>query len=237
MEDEVKNAIEAEQDPVQAVLNSFATEEERQLAAKVGAKLLPVLVAKAQTAAEAKLADRLRQEVNALAEENSKLITAKLEEYRKQLTPPTPDDIQKVLSQEYVEFKVQVGNNGSRKEFVIRELPLVAEQRLVKTLSKTLGERVQDFSRLNWQQAMDGDMLTRIMHIAQVVPGTMETLAECCAVCLDPFGDVPEITPQWVEKNIGLSRVLAILDAQMKAGRYRDFFSLVSRYIPQTMTA
>ena len=233
---EITEALGQESDLLSSTINElFATDEEREMAARIGAKVLPMLAAQANTQAEKNKAAELKKVIDQLIEDNKSLLNAKIEEFRKAATPPSPDEIQKVLDQEYLEFNVHLRNGTGDKTFSIRELSMAAETKLLKVVSKTLAERMQDFARVNWQQAMDGDMLTRIQHLIQVVPGTMDTLAECCAVCLDPFGE-QGITAEWVSKNIGLARVCAILDAQVKVSRYRDFFSLVGRFMPGQMT-
>ncbi len=203
------------------------TEEE----AKVAAKLLPIIAAKANAMAEINKARELDKVVTELRDQNKKILEEKIEEYRKQLTPPTPEELTTLLNQEYVEFPVKLRNgNGTVKTFTIRELPLEAETKLMKAIQKTLGERLVEIGRLDWSAGMS--MVERIDKIMTMVPGAVDTLADCCAVCLDPYGEDEHITGEWVRKHVGAQKFAAIIHAQIEASRYRDFLSLAGRFFP-----
>lgn len=201
----------------------FTTDEERQIAARV----LPLLADKANALAEAHKAAELEKEITDLREENSKMIQAKLEEIRKSMTPPTPSEIQVILSQEYAEFTLLL----AKREFTIRELPASAEVRLVKVIQRTIVERLQDLAKIEWG-GPTVTLLDNISKIITVVPGALETVADAVAVCLDPFNEDQAMTGEWVLRNAGVTRMLAIIHAQVTAGRYRDFLSLAFRFTP-----
>lgn len=209
------------------------SDEERPIALKLRATMLPRLAELANRQAEANKARELKDMFAKIVEDNEKILKEKIEEYRKALTPPTPDELNKILSQEYIEFKLEIRAAGQTREFVIRELPLDAETKILKAIQKTLSERMVEFGRVEWQANMN--MADRIQKIISIVPGAAETLADCVAVCLDPFGEDETINGKWVTRNIGLQKFTAIIHAQVEVSRYRDFFSLASRFIPGMM--
>jgi hypothetical protein len=223
--EEVTQALGSEEELTQL----FSTEEER----KIAVRLLPLIAAKANALAEARKTAELSRIVEQIKVENTKTLESKIEEFRKALTPPTPEELNTLLNQEYLEFPMKVGANGTMREFVIRELPLATEIKVVKVIQKTLGARLQEIARIDWVTGMSN--LERIEKLVTMVPGAMETIADCVALCLDPSGK--EITGEWVQSNIGLQRLTGILHAQMAVSRYRDFLSLAGRLFPQMKIA
>lgn len=198
--------------------------------AAVAAKILPRIAAKANTMAEAKKAKELKERMDALISENSKLMERKIEEFRKQLTPPTQDEIHAMLEQEYAEFRLKAGRGTESKEFVLQELPMAVEAKVVKAIQKTLVDNLTLLQRVKWDTG-DKSLADKVANLVEMVPGAMETLANITAMCLG--GDV---TGQWVMDNVSLTRMAAILQAQWSVGRYRDFLSLVSRFSGFQMT-
>lgn len=231
-DEEVRDVLTSEEAPESAAFKEFIStlpEEEREMAGRIGAAVLPLLAAQAAVQSEAKKAQELKQIVTQLTSDNKKILEAKIEEFRKALTPPSKEDIQTMLDQEYAEFTLELKNGSEKKHFILRELPLAAEARLLKVINKTLAARLGDLARLDWANSMDA--MSRITQIVAMMPETMDTLADCCACCLDPFGEEAWVTQDWVKKHIGLNRLVSILTAQVTVSRYRDFFSLCSRFI------
>jgi hypothetical protein len=215
-------------------LHLFQTEEERAIAAKVIPVIQAAAEARAQKKAEATKAIELKAFMDELVAENRRVLDAKIEEYRKALTPPSAEEIQVMLDQEYVEYTLNLRVGGATRSFTIMELPMAAETRIVKAVRRTLAERLKEISSIDWQQG--GTMLDRILKTAEIVPGVMETLSDCVAICLDPTRQSPdEITGEWVRDNLGSYRIAAVIQAQMEVGRYRDFFYLLSRLAPGTL--
>ena len=200
--------------------------------ARIVARVLPIMADRANRAAEAKKMQELSVALEKLAEENKKAITEAVEKIKKDMTPPSPEDIEAILSQEYLEFKLQI--RGSDKPYVIRELPLEAETRIIKAVQKTLAERLTEISRVDWSAGMT--VLDRINRVIEMVPGAMETLSDCVAVCLDPYGETPAIDGKWVRANLSSNRIVAIIHAQIQAGRSRDFVSLAGKLFPTLTT-
>jgi hypothetical protein len=215
----------------------FQTDEER----KIALRMLPVLqmkaIAAAKITAEADKAREMKDFVDKLIAENQEILKKKIDEIQKSMTPPTSEELQKLLSQEYVEFTLKLRCDGKEREFVLRELPMAAETRLLKMVQKTLASRIKEIGAIDWRGEVGSNTLVeRIVKIMELVPGAIETMSACCAVCLDPLGEDPKITGDWVQNNLSLGRLASIIQAQLEVGRYRDFFSRVSKVIPGLMT-
>lgn len=222
--EEVESALGTGQDELNL------SPEERVIIAKV----LPRLTAKISAQAEANKHKELEKLWTQQVEENKKALTEKIEEIRKAMTPPSPDELQALLNQEYVEYTLRLKAGPVTKDFVIRELSVEVETRILKVVQKTLGERLTEIGQIDWASGMT--MLEKLERVMSMVPGALETVSDCCAICLDPYGEDDTINGAWVRKNIGAQRLLAILHAQISVSRYRDFFSLASRFFPGTMT-
>lgn len=233
MDDKEKELLDAIEPEVEIDELANLTPEE-QVVAK---KLIPIIAAKANARAEANKAKALETFQSELIASNKKWMEEQLEKWRKEMTPPSTEDINTLLNQEYAEFPLHIKeSNGSgvkQRDFVIRELPLSVEIKVLKAIQKTLGARIKEFSAIEWNTA--SSTLDRIQRLVDMVPGALETLAECCALCLDPFQEA-KIDQEWVLRHVGLTTLTAILTAQEKASRYRDFLSLSSRFIPGAMT-
>jgi hypothetical protein len=222
---------------VEEIETALGTEDDLGLSAEesvIIAKVLPKLTAKISAQAEANKAVELQKILTELTEENKKAFTEKVEEIRKAMTPPSPDELQLLLNQEYVEYSLRLKAGSQTKDFVIRELSIEVETKLIKIVQKTLGERLTEIGRIDWASGMT--MLEKLERVMGMVPGALETVSDCCALCLDPYGDDPEINGAWVRKNIGAQRLLAILHAQISVSRYRDFLSLAARFFPGMTT-
>lgn len=206
------------------------TEEEKPIAVK----LLPMLARQANEKAEAARADSLNTEVLALRDEFKKQMEVELAKLRKANEPVTPEEMAKLLNQEYLEFSLSVrGRNREERVFMIRELPVAVEKKLLDTVRRTLSSRLKEIAAIDWTAGLTN--LEKVERSVDMVPGALEVLAECCATCLDPFSEDEAINAQWVLDNMNVYRMYAVLQAQAAASRWRDFFSLVYQAIPNQM--
>ena len=215
------------------LLSVLETDEER----KVAAKILPGLAAKANSLAEATKAKELKREVEQLTEENRKYIQAELDKIRKANEPLSPEELTKLLSQEYVEFPVQVriARNGTGvRDFVIRELPVAVERKVLTTIQKTLAPRLKELSSLDW--SAEATNLSKLNKMVSMIPGALDTLAECTAICLNPYDEHSDVNGEWVMNNLNVYKMYNVLQAQANASRWRDFFLAVYQAIPGQMT-
>lgn len=203
-------------------------------------KLIPALVQKANSVAkvtaEADYAKRLQTTVDELKVQNQKMIEAKIKEIEDASKPPDPKEIEKLLTQEYMEFKVKVTERKGKaaREFSIRELPQATELKFMKIIEKSLLPYLKELSSVEWTDGMT--VAAKLQRLIEIIPSALDMLAECCSISLDPYSD-EGITKEWVQANISSFRIMAIIESQVAAGRFRDFFSALFRAIPGQMTS
>ncbi len=221
--------------PVDDELDAL-TPEEKQVALKlINGAWYHKLLSRVEANSEAKLAKKLDQQVQDLIASNKTMIQGELDKLRKANEPLKPEELEKLVNQEYLEFKIELPKNRGRaaREFVIQELPVKVEKKLVTALKKSLGSIIKDMSSLNWTTEMSN--LEKINELIDMVPGALETCAECASICLNPYGEEKDINNEWVLDNLTTGKILAVLQLQSEANRWRDFLSLVSRAIPSQM--
>ena len=222
-------------DDTSEILSVLSTDEERIIAARI----LPGLTAKANVAAEATKTRELKRYQDALSAQNQVLIEAELEKFRKSNTPPTQEELQTLLNQEYISFTVNLRTGvNTRRSFTITELPQAAEKQAMKVLRDRLLPHLRETNSMNWTT---GSVAENMQRLIELIPEAIDILAELCVIALDPFGETASsdepITLAWVQKNFGSTRIITIVDAQVQAMRLRDFISAVSRFIPKVGTA
>lgn len=221
--------------PVDDGLEALSQEEKPVALKLINSPWYQKLLARVEASAEAKKAKELDAQVQALIASNKEMMTAELDKLRKANEPLSSTELEKLVSQEYLEFSITLPRHRERSErvFVIQEVPVRVEKKIVTTLRKTLGAMLKDMSSLNWTTEMSN--LERVQSLIDMVPGALETLAECAAICLNPRDEEKEITADWVLDNLPAGKILAVLQLQAEANRWRDFFSLVFRAIPSQM--
>jgi endonuclease III len=226
--DEVRSVLE-DTEPQELAL--FATAEEKEIAAR----LLPTVVTKAMEAAEAKKAKELTAEVDTLRKANAEMIQRELEKIREEHKPLTPEEIEKLISQEYltIAVKLHVGRrNKQEKEFIVGELPQKTELEFAKAFTKTIAPIASQLTKDDFKTKSHAELFTFAMN---AIPEFAEAIADMAAVALDPFQE-EGVTKEWVQQNVSTNRIWHIIEAQLKVNRLRDFISAVSRSIPGTTT-
>lgn len=191
-------------------------------------------VSAAYNAQASKEMAELRAEWQARAQQ---AIEAKLQEIAKAAGPTNPEEMQTLVSQEYLRFPVKVeypDEDGEFKElsFVIREVPQAVEKRMVKALTVELIPLMGKLQGIRFTP--NSTNADKLQQAIRAVPEILSILAELTVICLNPLGKREGIDKAWVENNVSSSRMANILEAQFMANRIRDFFSGVSRLIPRT---
>jgi len=169
--------------------------------------------------------DRVEAETTALKEDNRKMMESAIDQWRKEQKPPDQEDISKVLNQEYLTFTVKLPWGSETKEFVIHELPMGTERKIYSLIRDKLLPRLKDIQLVDLQQ---GDIEEQAKALFNVLDPAMDILSEAVAIVLNPRGQEPTVTSQWVQDNLSSYRIWNILTAQMEVNRLRDFFSGVS---------
>ena len=216
------------QPPEDDFLDGLSLEEQR-----IAAKILPGLEKTAAIVAEAKKARELKSLTDQLTAENTKLIEGELQKLRDANKPPSQDQLNQLLSQEYITFPLKIKERGGQtereKEFTIRELPQAVELKFLKIIQKTLVPRLKEFSSIDWNAGMSN--VEKLQRVIDTVPEGMDMLADLAAIALDPY-EADGINKTWVQANLSSNRIMAVIQSQVVAGRFRDFFLAVQQSIP-----
>lgn len=175
---------------------------------------------------------RLQTEVDSISkrmtEENQKILNNAIEKFRRETTPPSEQDIQKLLEQEYLEFTVDVKVGKEKKSFTIRELPIEVEKKIYKKVKTILVPFASELSAMS-MNLLEGDAAKKVVQLMNTFEPLLDVMVSVCAICLDPFQEDAEITEEWVRNNMGSTRIVKIVTAQVEANKMRDFFSLLFR--------
>jgi hypothetical protein len=164
--------------------------------------------------------------------ENKKMVEAAIERFRKEMAPPSTQDIQTLLDQEYVEFKIEVkagkGEDAKVKHFTISELPIAVEKKILKKVKLILVPFASELSAISLN-LLQGDAAKKIVQIMNTFEPMLDVMVSVCTICLNPNDEDEEVTDEWVLKYVSATRIVKIVTAQMEANKMRDFFSLLFR--------
>lgn len=181
--------------------------------------------------------DKVRKESEQLATDGIQKLFDKWKEEQK---PPTDEEIQQLLSQEYATFNLPINLPGEDGEvhsevFVIRELPQSSEKKFYKQFKdKVLGKAgaLQAFTQAN----VDMPFEQKAKAFLDLFDESFDMLADAVVICLNPFGKNKLITRQWIQDNISSNRQWQIVDAQIRVNRLKDFFAKLSQSGQSTQT-
>lgn len=182
-------------------------------------------------------------ELGKLAKQNEETIGKGLEELAKkirdEIKPPEPQEIQKLLDQEYETFTLKVDyidedESEQSQTFTIRELPQSVEKKFYRQFKEKLLTKLQLLEAFT-QTGIDKPFEEKAQSFLSLFDESFDLLADAVVLCLNPFGRKKEINKEWVQNNISSDRQWSIIEAQMKVNRLRDFFSRVSTSGRDTM--
>lgn len=165
-----------------------------------------------------------------LMAENKLAVESAIAQIRKELEPPSQEDIQKLIDQDYLTFTVNIKVKGrdSLQTFTLCELPQKVEKQAYRRIKDKLTPLASELSALTIH-LLDGNIVDKLRNLMETVEPVMDAMAEIAAVFLNPYGDHTEIDAAWVQDNLSNDRILRVIMAQLKCNRVRDFFSLVSQ--------
>src|SRR4051812_31980434 len=165
-----------------------------------------------------------------LRKENREIVQKELASWREAQKPPTTEDIQKVLSQEYITFSIEVVmEDGARRTFTLRELPQAIEKKFFNKLKDDFIPRLTDMQGLKMDMLEKEDAIAKIRHVVESFEPAFNLIADSVALVLNPYGKEPGVDRDWVQQNISVGRMWNIIQAQISCNRLRDFFSSVFR--------
>lgn len=179
--------------------------------------------------AEAEVQRRNKEFGEKFLAENKQRFEEALKEIRAKLEPPKPEDIQKMLDEEYVTFKVKLPFGDGDKEFVLEELPQAIEKKFYRLVKDKLVPLTQEINSIKMNLLDGGDISKKILAMAETVEPILDVLAGVASIALNPRGKIDGINVEWVQENLSSMRILSVVNAQAQCNRLRDFFSILSR--------
>ena len=241
MADEVKDSESSPEVPLSPPLQDVVdmvnerpelTQEEWDIVAKATPWIKAQVRIEVRSDLEIEYAKRYEEQLEELKRLNKEHIDAQFDALKKAQEPAKPEDLKKLLEQEYTEFPVKLrvaGKDGSvdyeEKKFTICELPSSVEERFYKLLREALIPIMQE--RENIEFKLDqGSLIDKIQTLLEVSDKALDLGNALVAVILDPWKKDTSIDKAWVRNNISIERQAAIILAQFEANKYRDFFSL-----------
>lgn len=211
---------------------SIEAETVEQKDEKVLEKFPQELVEQVRSILKVEYDSRFQEELKAtqelLKDEAKKTMTSAIQELQAKLKPPTAEELQKVLEQEYLEFKLKVGRGEEEKTFTIQELPQAVEKKFVKKAKSQLVTIASEIASLTLN-LLEGDAARKVVAAMNSLEPLLDVVAELATIALNPYETDPDITKEWVQKNLSTSRIMAVVNAQLEANHIRDFLSLLSR--------
>lgn len=214
-------------------LSDIPAEQLSVLKQQVQSELEPILkeeLKQKNTVEIAKFKDELRQEMDAAF---GKEIKKFREEEQKKKKPLTQEEIQALLTKEYITFDVKLQDEeGKSHTFTLRELPQGIELELYKGAKNITAKIVKEANQISFK-VVDNDLFQNILSLMDVFEPVQDFLAEACSICLNPpRGNPPTkklewLTPNWVKFNLSNYRIAVIITAQVEVSKMRDFFSIL----------
>jgi len=187
---------------------------------------------KLQAEFDTRLENEVSEITKKLIDENNKNFTAQMKKIREEMAPPAEADIQKMLDQEYLEFKfklvIRKGESQREKDFVIRELSQKAEKRMLKAIKTILVPVASEMQSISLN-ILDGDVAKKLIHLMNTFEPMLDVLAELAAISLDPYEEDEEVSGEWVKENLSSTKIVKVVTGQMEANYMRDFLSLLFR--------
>ena len=174
--------------------------------------------------------DKVRKESEKIAEEGIKKL---FDDWKKSQEPPTHEQLQEILSQEYETFNLPIdcyGDDGksSTKTFTIRELPQAVEKKFYRQFKDKIIKNIGAVKALT-QATIDQSFDDKAQAFLNLFDESFDALAETVVLVLNPFGKDQSITKQWVQENIPSKRQWDIVSVQIKVNKLKDFFSELSQ--------
>ena len=174
--------------------------------------------------------DKVRKEYDIVVAEG---IKKSIEEWKAEQKPPTHEEIQELLAQEYEQFTLPVNYLGTDNEeknesFTIRELPQAAEIKFYKQFKSKIISKVAMLQAFD-QENLNATFEDKAKAMLEIIDDGFNVLADAVVIILNPFDKNKDIDRTWVQQNISSDRQWRILEAQLKVNRLKDFFSKVSQ--------
>lgn len=156
------------------------------------------------------------------------LVQEYMDKFKAEQAPPSDEDIQKLLDQEYAQFTVPV-NCGTTAEphqkiFTIRELPMDVEQAFYRQFRDRMKDQAPAIAAFI-QKNMDVPVDKQVFAFLNMFDSTFDMLADAVLLILNHDNSDPEVNREWIKAHMSSMRQWNIVKAAIKVNRLRDFFS------------
>lgn len=164
-----------------------------------------------------------------LKKETQEMVKQSMENWAAEQKPLDEQELSKLLSQDYIEFtlELRIGRSKEKRHFTISELPGEVEIKFVKSAQKYLVPFMEKMNSMEFR--LEASVASQVALMLEQLPEALKVAADLVSTCLDPWGEHPSEDGNWVLKNISVKRIADIITAQSEANRYRDFFLNGSR--------
>jgi hypothetical protein len=174
--------------------------------------------------------DKVRKESEDIAKEGIEKLFAKWKEEQK---PPSHDDIQLLLGQEYETFTLKLDSMDASGEeqsemFTIRELPQAAEKKFYRQFKDKILSKAGALEAFT-QAGIDKPFEEKAKAFLDLFEDSFDMLADAVVIVLNPFNKKQLITRDWVQNNISSNRQWQMVEAQIQVNKLKDFFSRLSQ--------
>ena len=203
-------------------------EKEKIMAAETVLSLEDEWKAKYQKEYEEKFNAWKAKELAELKETQDKQIQEEIGKLYKKIQdetkPPTKEEIQKLVEQEYAEIPVKLYLEGEYQTFILRELPQAIERKFYRQFQQRLKDKGSELLAYT-QRNIDKPFEEQLNAFMETFDGAFDVISDAVALILNPYQKDAKITSEWCANNISSDRMYNIIRAQVEVNRLRDFFS------------
>lgn len=197
-------------------------------ATKTEAQLRMEIIEEVRKEFEARFLKEIADFQSTLQSKNDEFINKQIEEWREAQKPPTREEIQMLLSQEYITFDIVIFVDETENKFVLRELPQSVEKKFFNSVKDKLLPYVAKMNAADFE-ALKQDPAEKIQAVIDTFEPALNLLADAAVLALNPKGRRTEVTREWIQDNLSTYRIWTIVLGQLQIQRLRDFFSQLSR--------
>jgi hypothetical protein len=214
---------------MEGLLSKISAEELEAIKVEIRPSVIKEVSDSIRTEAEteiAKIKDSMRVDNDLLIKRSIKEWQDKQESAKK---PLTPEELQILLNQEYVTFKVSVRKTKEDDsieliELTLGELSQNKEEEFYKLAKDFVKENITSLGG-NAFKLTEGDLFEKLGTMMDVFDPVFSTMAKACVICLNPDGKHKWLTTEWIQSNMNSFRIMNVIKAQTEINKLRDFFS------------
>ena|SRR5579859_875815 len=190
----------------------------------------PKLIAEVRREFQLKLDAKILQIQQDTKDENQKYLSSVVEQFKKDSTPPTQEEIRKLLDAEYLEFPVKIKWAGSKTPeiVVLTELSAEFERKFMRLVKEKAIPNVQLLTGL-FLEMIQGTEEDKVKGFFNALETATDLLEEIVTLILNGAMEGKTVTVEDVRNSLSLNRQMSIVRAQVECNRVRDFFTHVSK--------